>query len=86
MLNGILGADLIGFHTYDYQRHFLSSVRRILHLNVSFNLIEKFDRKIIVNTFPMGIDYEKFERTSIEHKKIDKKNILNFELNLKNIS
>jgi len=73
LLNGILGADLIGFHTYDYQRHFLSSVRRILHLNVSFNLIEKFDRKIIVNTFPMGIDYEKFERTSIEHKKIDKK-------------
>ena len=29
LLNGILGADLIGFHTYDYQRHFLSSVRRI---------------------------------------------------------
>ncbi len=71
LLNGILGADLIGFHTYDYQRHFLSSVRRILHLNVSFNLIEQLDRKIIVNTFPMGIDYEKFEKTSIEHKKID---------------
>ncbi|MFO7719750.1 MAG: trehalose-6-phosphate synthase, partial [Gillisia sp.] len=30
ILNGMLGADLIGFHTYDYERHFLSSVRRIL--------------------------------------------------------
>jgi len=26
ILNGILGADLIGFHTYDYVRHFLSSI------------------------------------------------------------
>ncbi len=27
---GILGADLIGFHTYDYARHFISSVKRLL--------------------------------------------------------
>lgn len=24
ILDGLLGADLIGFHTYDYVRHFLS--------------------------------------------------------------
>jgi len=30
ILEGILGADLIGFHTYDYMRHFLSSVCRIM--------------------------------------------------------
>ena len=30
LLEGILGADLVGFHTFDYQRHFLSSVKRIL--------------------------------------------------------
>ena len=30
LLKGMLGSDLIGFHTYDYERHFLSSVRRIL--------------------------------------------------------
>jgi len=29
ILNGLLGADLIGFHTYDYVRHFLSSTARI---------------------------------------------------------
>jgi trehalose 6-phosphate synthase/phosphatase len=32
ILNGLLGADLIGFHTYDYVRHFLSSVSRISRL------------------------------------------------------
>src|SRR5690606_18653274 len=30
LLSGMLGADLIGFHTYDYERHFLSAVSRIL--------------------------------------------------------
>ncbi|MEJ2163632.1 MAG: trehalose-6-phosphate synthase, partial [Robiginitalea sp.] len=39
ILRGLLGADLIGFHTYDYERHFLSSVRRILRLEVNFNEI-----------------------------------------------
>lgn len=60
LLEGVLGADLIGFHTYDYQRHFLSSVKRILRLEVNFNKITLGIREIVVNTFPMGIDYEKF--------------------------
>jgi len=30
ILEGILHCDLIGFHTYDYARHFLSSCARIL--------------------------------------------------------
>lgn len=34
ILRGILCSDLIGFHTYDYARHFLSSVRRVLDLEV----------------------------------------------------
>ncbi|MGB1019889.1 MAG: bifunctional alpha,alpha-trehalose-phosphate synthase (UDP-forming)/trehalose-phosphatase [Flavobacteriaceae bacterium] len=61
LLQGLLGADLIGFHTYDYERHFLSSVKRILRLEVSFNVIYYQGREITVNTFPMGIDFKKFE-------------------------
>jgi trehalose 6-phosphate synthase/phosphatase len=30
ILEGLLGADLIGFHTYDYAQHFLRSVLRVL--------------------------------------------------------
>ena len=33
ILRGILSADLVGFHTYDYARHFLSSCKRILDLD-----------------------------------------------------
>ncbi len=60
VLEGLLGADLIGFHTYDYERHFLSSVRRLLGLDVSFNDIYLENRVIKVDSFPMGIDYDKF--------------------------
>ena len=60
VLEGLLGSDLIGFHTYDYERHFLSSVRRLLGLDVSFNDIYLENRVIKVDSFPMGIDYDKF--------------------------
>jgi len=62
LLHGVLGADLIGFHTYDYVRHFLSSARRILQLDDQFNRIMYEDRYIHVDAFPMGIDYDRFAR------------------------
>jgi trehalose 6-phosphate synthase/phosphatase len=67
LLNGLLGADVIGFHTYDYERHFLSSVKRILNFDVNFNIILHHGREIVVNTFPMGIDFKKFEFAALEN-------------------
>ncbi|MDT0621920.1 bifunctional alpha,alpha-trehalose-phosphate synthase (UDP-forming)/trehalose-phosphatase [Croceitalea vernalis] len=64
VLEGLLGADLIGFHTYDYERHFLSSVRRLLGLDVSFNDVYLENRVIKVDSFPMGIDYDKFHKAA----------------------
>ncbi|RAV28559.1 bifunctional alpha,alpha-trehalose-phosphate synthase (UDP-forming)/trehalose-phosphatase [Sinomicrobium soli] len=67
LLRGMLGADLLGFHTYDYERHFLSSVRRILRLDTHFNEISYEGRTIRVDSFPMGIDYRKFHNAAIAH-------------------
>lgn len=71
LLEGMLGADLIGFHTYDYERHFLSSVKRILSLDVNFNRVTYNNRIIKVDSFPMGIDFEKFEQAARDHDKMD---------------
>ncbi|MEO0900755.1 MAG: bifunctional alpha,alpha-trehalose-phosphate synthase (UDP-forming)/trehalose-phosphatase [Bacteroidota bacterium] len=68
VLQGLLGSDLIGFHTYDYERHFLSSVRRLLGLDVSFNDIYLDNRVIKVDSFPMGIDYKKFKDAALAHE------------------
>ncbi|PKK77860.1 hypothetical protein RhiirC2_731063 [Rhizophagus irregularis] len=60
VLNGVLNSDLIGFHTYDYARHFLSSCTRILGLSTMPNSIDYEGRHVHVGTFPIGIDPEKF--------------------------
>lgn len=66
ILHGILGADLIGFHTYDYVGHFLNSVRRLLGLEDNFNKLVYEDRYINVDAFPMGIDYHRFTQINID--------------------
>ncbi|WP_299781754.1 bifunctional alpha,alpha-trehalose-phosphate synthase (UDP-forming)/trehalose-phosphatase [uncultured Formosa sp.] len=73
LLEGMLGADLIGFHTYDYERHFLSSIKRILRLEVSFNNIDYLDRTVTVDSFPMGIDYNKFYNAALVNDTQQKK-------------
>ncbi|MDW5288186.1 bifunctional alpha,alpha-trehalose-phosphate synthase (UDP-forming)/trehalose-phosphatase [Formosa sp. PL04] len=69
LLEGMLGADLIGFHTYDYERHFLSSIKRILRLEVNFNNIDYHERTVKVDSFPMGIDYNKFYNAALVNDK-----------------
>ncbi|WP_418509672.1 bifunctional alpha,alpha-trehalose-phosphate synthase (UDP-forming)/trehalose-phosphatase [Corallibacter sp.] len=72
LLNGMLGSDLLGFHTYDYERHFLSSIKRILRLDVKFNDIQYHDRIVKVDSFPMGIDYDKFHDAALKHASLKK--------------
>jgi trehalose 6-phosphate synthase/phosphatase len=60
ILEGLLGADLVGFHTYDYERHFMSCVRRLLGYDSVFNRIHLEERIVKVDFFPLGIDYKKF--------------------------
>ena len=63
ILEGLMGADLIGFHTYDYVRHFLDSVRSILGYESAFGQITAGNRVVRVDAFPMGINYEQFANT-----------------------
>ncbi|MBN2376174.1 MAG: bifunctional alpha,alpha-trehalose-phosphate synthase (UDP-forming)/trehalose-phosphatase [Sedimentisphaerales bacterium] len=62
LLSGILGADLIGFHTFGYLRHFRSAVLRVLGMESEMNkiLVDKHQAKIGV--YPIGIDAGKFLR------------------------
>ena len=65
ILLGLLGSDLIGFHTYDYVRHFLSSIRRILGVDHHLYHIKHEDRIIETDAFPMGIHYDFFAHNDI---------------------
>ncbi|RDL31794.1 Trehalose-6-phosphate synthase [Venustampulla echinocandica] len=60
LLIGVLHCDVIGFHTYDYARHFLSSCSRILGTSTNPNGVEFNKRYVTVAAFPIGIDPDKF--------------------------
>ena len=64
ILDGMLGADLIGFHTFDYARHFLSSILRLKGLEHELRSVRYNNRHIQIDSFPMGIDYEKYASAS----------------------
>lgn len=82
VLSGIIGSDLIGFHTFGYVRHFLNSIQRIIGMEHSLGQIHTENRIIKCDIFPMGIDYERYSGY-LANKKIVKE-IKSYKDNLKN--
>ncbi|KAJ5137641.1 alpha-trehalose phosphate synthase subunit [Penicillium atrosanguineum] len=58
LLDGLLGADLIGFQTEEYCHHFLQSCSRLRRLEVSVDGVQVNDRFVHVKNYPLGIDYK----------------------------
>lgn len=61
LLEGVLGADLLGFHTYDYARHFLSVCERLLGLRVAPDVVDNKGLCVQVGIYPFGIDADTFK-------------------------
>ncbi|KAG6971869.1 hypothetical protein JG688_00004261 [Phytophthora aleatoria] len=61
ILEGLLGADLLGFHTYDYARHFIAACARVPGASTSPKGVELGDHFSAIGVFPIGIDPEHFE-------------------------
>lgn len=63
ILEGLLGSDVIGFHTNDYTQYFLRCVQRILLKDTPDGNIQMGRRFVKARTFPMGIDFQKFQKS-----------------------
>ena len=72
LLEGLLGADFIAFHTHDYVRHFISATERVLHTQFNLDEIRMNDRTIRVDALPMGINY------NLYHQAINNPKVLPF--------
>ncbi|MBN1575315.1 MAG: bifunctional alpha,alpha-trehalose-phosphate synthase (UDP-forming)/trehalose-phosphatase [Chitinispirillaceae bacterium] len=70
ILRGMLGADLIGFHTNDYSQYFLRSVSRLLGLETTMNSVTADGRFVKVDAFPIGIDYDKFNGAAMNSREV----------------
>jgi len=62
VLESLLNADLIGFQTYSYSRHFISSCARLMHLDTTLKGVEYNGKIVDVGIFPIGIDVERVQR------------------------
>jgi trehalose 6-phosphate synthase/phosphatase len=60
ILSGLLGADLIGFHTFAYLRHFLASLLHVEGVEPDIDRVRVADRDVRLGVFPMGVDTERF--------------------------
>lgn len=68
IMQGLMGADLIGFHTHDYVQHFIQSAKMILQVESQFNNIFYGNRVVKADQFPIGIDYQKFRQACIDEE------------------
>ncbi|KAI3796290.1 hypothetical protein L1987_38957 [Smallanthus sonchifolius] len=59
LLRGLLNSDLIGFHTFDYARHFLSCCGRLLGISYEskrgYISLEYYGRTVTIKILPVGI-------------------------------
>ena len=82
LLQGVMGADLIGFHTHDYVQHFIQSAKMIIGVDNYFHNLLYQNRLVRIDLFPIGIDFKKFRKATTEpevlkHRDEIKKNFEN---------
>jgi trehalose 6-phosphate synthase/phosphatase len=76
IVQGMLGADLVGFHTYDYAQYFINAAKMILGIDNHYNTLTFDERLVRADLFPIGIDFDHFKIASEDKDVIAYKNEL----------
>ena len=71
ILEGVLGANLIGFQSYSYSRHFSSCCSRILGFPSDSVGVDAYGAKVTVGVFPIGINAATVEKLAFNDPVID---------------
>src|SRR6202042_3417548 len=61
---GMLGSDVVGFHTHAYKNHFASALQRILGVTTENDVARVDGRDVRLGVFPMGVDVARFHALS----------------------
>lgn len=71
ILEGVLGANMIGFQSYSYSRHFSSCCTRILGFDSSSAGVDAYGAHVAVDVFPIGINAASTQRQAFGDPEID---------------
>ena len=66
ILEGLLGVDLLGFHTFAYLRHFVASLLHVSGVEADVDRVRLGNREIRLGVYPMGVDAGRF--TTLAHE------------------
>lgn len=63
VVDGLLGNDVLGFHTRGHALHFMGSVNRCLEARVDYehDSVLRSEHRTTVGAFPISIDFEQFD-------------------------
>ena len=70
LLEGLLGADLVGMHTFSYVRYFAHAIHQILGFEPHVDRVQVGNRDVRIAAFPLGVDARHFEDLAA-HPRVD---------------
>ncbi|KAH7091089.1 alpha,alpha-trehalose-phosphate synthase-like protein subunit Tps2 [Paraphoma chrysanthemicola] len=73
ILEGVLGANMVGFQSYSYSRHFSSCCTRILGFDSSSAGVDAYGAHVAVDVFPIGINAASTQRQAFGDPEIDER-------------
>lgn len=72
VLTGVLGANMIGFQTFSYSRHFSSCCTRVLGFDSNSAGVDAYGAHVPVDVFPIGIDAQAIQKAAFGAQDIEK--------------
>lgn len=72
ILTGVLGANMIGFQTFSYSRHFSSCCTRVLGFDSNSAGVDAYGAHVAVDVFPIGIDARSIQKAAFGAPDIEK--------------
>ncbi|MBU0574003.1 MAG: trehalose-6-phosphate synthase [Candidatus Margulisbacteria bacterium] len=87
ILEGLLGADLLGFHIGYHTDNFLDTINQVLEAKVDkvASSVVYGGHETLVKAFPIGVDFEKISRSAVGQKVEKNSEFLKKQLNISNI-
>ncbi|GME24367.1 Glycosyl transferase family 20 [Neofusicoccum parvum] len=73
ILEGVLGANMVGFQSYSYSRHFSSCCTRVLGFDSSSAGVDAYGAHVAVDVFPIGINAAATQRIALHDNAVSEK-------------
>lgn len=73
ILEGVLGANMIGFQSFSYSRHFSSCCTRILGFDSSASGVDAYGAHVAVDVFPIGINASSTKKAAYDDPLVEEK-------------